>query len=94
LIENQGEHASEKMKEFLAGISIVKNYINTLEKITNNLVQYKQQSEGLIGDEQISISKKIEDDINKGMNLQNSSNTLMKNITEMIKKVKEEVKLY
>jgi hypothetical protein len=80
------------MKEFLAAISLVKNYIKTLEKITNNLIYFKQESENLIGDDQKLIWKKIEDDINKGMNLQNSSNTIMKNITEIIKKVKEEVR--
>ena len=91
VIDEQGDSTSEKMKEFLAAISLVKNYIKSLEKITNNLIYYKQEGEGAVGDEQNKISKRIEDEINRGMNLQNSSNTLMKNITEILKIVKDEV---
>ena len=80
------------MKEFLAAISLAKNYIKSLERITNNLNHYKQEGEGSVGDEQKSIAKKLEDEINRGMNVQNSSNTLMKNITDMLKNVKKEVK--
>ena len=85
------DYTSDKMKEFLAAISLAKNYIKSLEKITNNLTYYKQENDGAIGNEQQSTAKKMEDEINKGMKIQNSSNDLMKNITQMLKNVKEEV---
>ena len=79
------------MKEFLASISLIKNYVKSLDKITSNLKDYKQKSENALGNEEMNISKKIDEEVSRGMNIQSSSNTLMKNISEIIKIVKEEV---
>lgn len=79
------------MREFNASISLVKNYIRTLEKIIDNLLYLKQTSSNVIGSDEAILSKKIDDEISKGMNIQNNTNILMKNITEILKILKEEV---
>lgn len=91
LEDSYNDTTSKKMQEFLASISLARNYLKNLERITANLTYYKQEGEGAVGEEQKQISKKIEDEINRGMNIQNSLNDLMKNITNLSKTVKEEV---
>lgn len=82
---------SQKMKEFLASVSLVRNYITSLEKVNNKLKDLKLSGETAIGQEEVSISKKIDEEVKRGINLQNNLNTLMKNISELVKIVKEEV---
>ena len=91
LIDELADVSSEKMREFNASISLVKNYVRTLEKIIENLLYLKETSSNVIGSEEVILSKKIDDEISKGMNIQNNTNILMKNITEIVKILKEEV---
>jgi len=91
MIDELTDTTSQKMKEYLAAISLVKNYIKSLERIIESLKKLKKINETALGSEADNNSKKIEEEINRGMNIQNSSNILMKNITELLKNLKEDV---
>ncbi len=78
----------------MASISLVKNNISSLEKILQKLFLLKQSNEKAIGDDELKNSKNIESEISRGISIQNSSNTLMQNITGLVKTLKKEVILH
>lgn len=80
------------MDNFLASISLLKNYIKNLDRIIENLKMLKQANETALGIEEVNNSRKMDNDIKAGMELQNKSNDLMKTITELLKTLKEDVK--
>ena len=57
LIDELADVSSEKMREFNASISLVKNYVRTLEKIIENLLYLKETSSNVIGSEEVILSK-------------------------------------
>ncbi len=79
------------MDNFLASISLLKTFIKKLERIIENLKNLKQANETSLGAEEANNSKKIESDVKAGMELQNKANDLMKTITGLLEKLKEDV---
>lgn len=91
LADEFNKTTSDTMDKFLASISLLKTYIKNLERIIDNLKRLKQANETALGAEEAINSKKIDNDVNAGMELQNKANELMKTITELLKTLKEDV---